>query len=516
MNLRERFQRKPFLLGVELVTTRGLIVQEETRKTLRFGEELAERGDVDWISITDNAGGNPTISADNLGVRLKEAGAEVLIHFSAKDMNRNALESRAWHLASQGLNNVLVLTGDYPVAGFNGVSRPVFDLDSVSLLTMLSELNQGLRLKGRRADTYRSLARTDFFLGAVASPFKQREEELMGQYLKLKRKIEAGARFIITQIGYDARKWDELKHWIEANDCSVPLVGYVYLLSRGVARIFNRGMIPGVVVTDELFGKIEEKSNGPDRGRGFCLDLAAQQIAVLKGLGYRGAYIGGITSTGQLDAIMERLEAFGPEDWRRFAREIQYPQKKEFYFYRKDPETGLVDRRNQTPRPAVRRPFRERIAYGFSTLAHRLFFEYGTPGFRLAGRIYRFLEKHRALGRAAYFFERVVKSALFSCRECGDCSLPDTAYLCPESQCRKRQRNGPCGGSHQGICEVEERTCLWVRAYRRTGGGPAFEEIFRRPPVFVDDRLRETSSWANCFLERDNSSYRRQGAYPQA
>ena len=45
---------------------------------------------------------------------------------------------------------------------------------------------------------------------------------------------------------------------------------------------------------------------------------------------------------------------------------------------------------------------------------------------------------------------------LFGCRDCGDCSLPDIAYVCPESQCAKNQRNGPCGGTRDGLCEVDD------------------------------------------------------------
>jgi len=144
-----------FLCGVELVSTRGTMTTQETVHVRNLAAQLLHCESVDWISVTDNAGGNPTLSADHLGELLQRRGAEILIHLSAKDMNRNAVESRAWTLASLGLDNVLVLTGDYPVSGFNGVSRPVFDLDSVSLLTMLQEMNAGLRITGRQRDTCR-------------------------------------------------------------------------------------------------------------------------------------------------------------------------------------------------------------------------------------------------------------------------------------------------------------------------------------------------------------------------
>src|SRR6266705_3244868 len=121
-----------------------------------------------------------------LGKPILYAGKEVLIHLSCKDFNRNGLESAAWELASEGFHNILALSGDYPAAGYHGRGKPVFDIDSVGLLTMLGA--------------------TDFFPGAVATNFKRYENEVVPQLLKLEQKVARGAKFIIAQIGYDARK----------------------------------------------------------------------------------------------------------------------------------------------------------------------------------------------------------------------------------------------------------------------------------------------------------------------
>ena len=75
-----------------------------------------------------------------LGKPILYAGKEVLIHLSCKDFNRNGLESAAWELASEGFHNILALSGDYPAAGYHGRGKPVFDIDSVGLLTMLPSM----------------------------------------------------------------------------------------------------------------------------------------------------------------------------------------------------------------------------------------------------------------------------------------------------------------------------------------------------------------------------------------
>ena len=101
------------------------------------------------------------------------------------------------------------------------------------------------------------------------------------------------------------------------------------------------------------------------------------------------------------------------------------------------------------------------------------------------------------------------KSLIFECKECGDCSLTDIAYLCPQSQCAKNQRNGPCGGSLKDKCELIEanRDCIWVRAYNRERYfGKGIPELLNRPPIIKDNALKDTSGWANFFLERDHSA----------
>src|SRR5690606_19150236 len=81
--------------------------------------------------------------------------------------------------------------------------------------------------------------------------------------------------------------------------------------------------------------------------------------------------------------------------------------------------------------------------------------------------------------------ELASKASLFECRDCGDCSLPEIAFLCPESQCAKNQRNGPCGGTRPGgKCEVEGYgDCIWVRAYERLKSDGKEKNLLGHSPV---------------------------------
>src|SRR3972149_2444783 len=175
-----------FLLGIELVTTRGTMADRQAVHTRAFATELTHCNAVDWVSITDNAGGNPQLSPMALGKPVLYAGKEVLIHLSCTDFNRNGLESAAWELSSEGFHNILALSGDYPATGYHGRAKPVFDIDSIGLLTMLDEMNRGLaRPKLGPNGELQSVERTNFLAGAVASNFKRHENEVVPQLLKL-------------------------------------------------------------------------------------------------------------------------------------------------------------------------------------------------------------------------------------------------------------------------------------------------------------------------------------------
>ena len=293
-----------FLVAVELVTSHGVISDLAGQRVLSHALALAESDRIDVLSITENPAGNAMLAADTLGADLRSHGQEVIIHLACKDGNRNSLQSRAWKLASEGFDNILALTGDYPKPGYGGMARPSFDIDSVGLLAMYSEMNRGLfdEATGRR------LKPTNFFLGAVVTNHKRHERELVPQYLKLRKKIEIGARFVINQAGYDARKDDELLRWLALSSLDVPVIANVFVLSLGAARAFNAGRVPGVVVTDELVALAERYAASPDRGRSFFLDLAVKQVAIARGLGFRGAYLGGKLDLADCEEILSRAD----------------------------------------------------------------------------------------------------------------------------------------------------------------------------------------------------------------
>ncbi len=510
--LREKLeQTDDFVVGVELVSVRGSMAERSAVKARTFANQLVECPRVDWISVTDNAGGNPQLAPQALGKPILYAGKEVVIHLTCKDLNRNGLESEAWSLNSEGFCNILAMTGDYPVNGNEGLAKPVFDLDSVGLISMLSNMNRGFNPHEGQSARQR-FQKTQFFVGAVTTNFKRFEGEVMPQLAKLQKKVEGGARFIINQVGFDARKMHELRIYLDQHAMKeTPLIGNVYLLSGRVAELFHQQRIPGIVVTEALLELCRQHAASPDQGRNFFEELAAKQMAIYRGLGYRGVYLGGVHDLRTIERIMDTERSFGPEDWRIFAREMRFSSPGEYFCYEEDARTGLADE-SRLNMAAGR--FKSRgggAAYAISKWSHDLMF---TPDGRLrrvGERICRAASDTEQGPKWLRTIEHASKALLFDCKDCGDCSLAEIAFLCPESQCAKNQRNGPCGGTREGRCEVNGYgDCIWLRAYERLKAEGRAGQLLEHAPVAQNQGLRGTSAWANYWLGRDHVARRKE------
>jgi methylenetetrahydrofolate reductase (NADPH) len=493
-----------FSITWEVAPGRGAF-EKAQEELLACAEQAAKSDKIHAFTITDNAGGNPSISAELLGIEVNNLGIEPLVHFACKDKNRNQIEALLHGLERASVRNLLVLTGDYNYSGYRGPAQPVFDMDASQLLDFITALNQGLEVPTFRGTT--TLAPTHFVAGAVVSPFKATEAELVGQYYKLQKKLDAGAQFIITQLGYDARKFHEVILTMKRLGFGhVPVVGNVYVLSRGPARLMNRNGLPGCVVTDELMSLLNQEAKESDKGKAKRLDRAAKMVAFMKGMGFAGAHIGGHgLKYEDVLYIIERGEELAA-NWHDVLPEFDFPQPNGWYYFEKDPETGLntdtpIDRSQD--RPSVPLSYR-----GFRLLHNSVFEETGFLH-KPMGALWRAVEGS-AFEHAFTRLEHIGKEITNECMHCGDCALGDIAYLCPFSQCPKGQRNGPCGGSFEGWCEVYpgEKQCIYVRAYNRLKHFGEEESLvaYQVPPV--DYSLFGTSSWINYFLARDHTSKR--------
>ena len=496
-----RVFRNDLLESSDFVVTLELVPGREhggksVDTVMRIASDAFADGRISAVSMTDNPGGNPSLSPDVLGYEIFKLGLDVIVHFTCRDMNRVGIESRALQLAMMGMKNILALTGDYAGQGFAGQGAPVFDLDSVSLQCLMTMMSERIRATGDP---------DDFVSGCAVSPFKYTEAESFAQYAKLCRKINSGAQFVITQLGYDAAKFEELIRIRDLAGFHVPIMGSVYVLTPGAARLMNQGKVPGAVVPDSLVQVIEREWSDPASGRQAGIERAAQLGVILKGLGYRGIHIGGIHKRFEpVSRILDRMAKI-EADWRSFLPHFAFHPPDPFYAF---PNRGTqAENQVQYGKNPIHLAIWERMHFRLMELAHDFFFNSRSSMAPLYHKASRWIDSHNWTRTMLDLAENIGKQIMLGCRRCGDCAIQHVAFLCPESGCPKHTRNGACGGSHRGRCEVyPDRWCIWHRAYRRWAPVNGTDQMTTGcvPPRKWE--LDHTSSWLNYHLGRDHQN----------
>lgn len=484
----------------EMIPGRGAF-EKSQEAVLKMVEQAAKDKRINGITITDNPGGRPAMLPYPLAVEAKQMGVDPLIHFTCKDKNRNSIQSDLYALERAGLYNLLVMTGDYQVEGYSGCAQKVFDIDAVQAVKMISMMNEGEKAAGHGGGTIKP---THFFPGVVVSPFKRTEQEQVTQYYKLYKKIKMGAKFVITQIGYDPRKYEELRIYMDTNDIRVPLVGNVFLLPYTVAKMMNENKIPGCVVSDTMLYEIEQERGRYGRPKDAQLLRSAKMYAILKGLKYDGVNLGGHgMSYEDVAYIIDKGEELS-RNWEDIAEEFQamHNDGTFFYYYEKKPDSNW-----NTVKPVdMSKPGKKKFYPDLAMfmLLHKLVFEEKAPFNSLAKAVIKLID-HSPFRELFAFMEHTIKYVSNGCRFCGDCAMVERAFVCPMSVCPKQQRNGPCGGSYNGWCEVypEEQQCIYVMAYDRLKTLKDKEKLKRDYIPPCDWSLFGTASWINNLTGRD-------------
>ncbi|MBU2548017.1 MAG: methylenetetrahydrofolate reductase [Proteobacteria bacterium] len=231
MKLTEHFQQGEYVYTSELGPVKGCLrpVDGDGDSDLVREAGLAE-GTVHAFNVTDNQGAVMRLGSLAASVLLKQNGFEPVFQVTCRDRNRIALQSDLLNACSLGIDNVLLLTGDYTKLGDHKSAKSVFDLDSVQLVKIAKGLNEGRDMMGHR------LSRpTNLCLGAVVNP---NFEPLDLQVMKMEKKIEAGAEFFQSQAVYDPKVWERFIR--KAEGFGVPIMyGHVVVKSPRAARYMN-------------------------------------------------------------------------------------------------------------------------------------------------------------------------------------------------------------------------------------------------------------------------------------
>lgn len=264
MKLAELFTDGRFVITAEAGPPKGV----DTTKMLEDVDLLLNN--VDAFNVTDQQSSVMRLGSLAVSHLLKQRGAEPIFQLTCRDRNRIAIQSDLLSAYVLGIENVLCLTGDYVSLGDHPGAKPVFDLDSVSLIYAVKTLCEGRDLAGQEL-----LGKPDFCIGAVVSPGA---DPLEPQIIKMENKVKAGASFFQTQAVYDLDQFS--KFMKEIKHVKVPVLGGIILLkSAGMARFMNRN-VAGVHVPEHLINEMDETR---DRVA-TSIEIAARLIRGIKDL----------------------------------------------------------------------------------------------------------------------------------------------------------------------------------------------------------------------------------------
>lgn len=240
-SLQQALSTGEFVVTAEVAPPKGIDVAEMLENAAQL------RGRVHAVNVTDQQSSVMRLGSLATCVLLKEMEIESVFQLTTRDRNRIALQSDLLSAYALGIKNILCLTGDYVSLGDHPQAKPVFDLDSVSLLTAAQQLQNGYDMAGNELEGSPS-----FHLGAVVTPGY---EPIDLQILKMKKKIEAGAQFFQTQAVYDPTMFARFMEQVK--DFGVPVIaGIILLKSAGMARFLNDN-IAGVNVPDSIIAEMK-------------------------------------------------------------------------------------------------------------------------------------------------------------------------------------------------------------------------------------------------------------------
>lgn len=265
--LSAKLARGEWVTSVEVTPPRGFDLESTIQKAIQCRE-----AGVDAMNIPDGPRASSRISPIVTAIEIQEkAGLEAILHCCCRDKNLIGMQADLLGCACKGINNILFITGDPPKLGDYPFASAVFDVDSIGILKVQSQLNRGVDIGGKTIGK-----QTSFFGGAGADPNAlDMERELR----RLREKVESGAEFIITQPVFDVAPL--LKMIKAIADLNVPVIAGIWPLASYRNAEFMKNEVPGVVVPDAVMSRMAgAESKEAQRQEGIA--IARESIAAIR------------------------------------------------------------------------------------------------------------------------------------------------------------------------------------------------------------------------------------------
>ena len=429
--LKYNLENGVFTVFIEHDSPGGDVPPETAGQRLTLLDEAvaANKGLPMALAITDRYQfANSHRAAEYAGALPPERRNAHLIYLSGRDTGYARMLEMLQLCRNAGLTNVIPVSGDALSSGGKGV----YTED----VNVLHKIQQDFA--------------ENFYPGAVVNPFKYRADTQFSQLFKLVKKLHNGAKFIVTQAGWDMRKLQSLKWYLAHRGLEYPVVARLILLTPDKLEKIQQNKVPGIAVSPDfeniLARELAFSAKQFESAQWRRLEL---QVAGCRLLGFSGVQISGLDTPDKIRLAGMRLRAA----LREFTTFEQWVE--EYHSYQA--------RAEMAPAPQAFILFNGLLKHQYYD--NSVTFAHGTAA----------ISRVSATGKALYQLRKtifsgvgnvpgcrqILKKLLLNCSGCGRCSLENTEFLCLQ-KCPKKLLNGPCGNARfNGECELGGHICVF-------------------------------------------------------
>ena len=259
-----RFAANEFVVSMQIDPPKGTDAEAVLDAARAFGKTAL----VHAVDINSNPMAHLHMDSLWMALLCEREGIETIPHITPRDASLMGLTGNLLGAWGEGVRNVLVITGDPSQYGDRPGSTDVYQTDSVGLVQVVRELNEGKDVAGNPVGNP-----PNFFIGVAVNP---NEEDLDREVDRFRRKIENGAHFAMTQVFFDWASWDRfLLRYGEPLPSPVMIAIWPLTSHRLALRVHNE--VPGIIVPEKVLSLLE-KAGARARQEGFALakDLLAE------------------------------------------------------------------------------------------------------------------------------------------------------------------------------------------------------------------------------------------------
>ncbi|MFW2097422.1 methylenetetrahydrofolate reductase C-terminal domain-containing protein [Acinetobacter sp. ULE_I057] len=397
---------------------------------------------------------------------------EKVLHYAGKGRDIHDFNLFLTQAKQHGQQNLLLLTGDKLKRHHDGQGSHARTRYLESVNAVIAAKQQG-----------------GFHIGVALNPFKYSQAEKQAQYLKLHKKLQAGADYIITQLGFDLVALKQAHEFLIEENYTQKILACVMPLTLARAKFMLKHNVAGIVITPHMLEVLAQEHDSDQTENTYL--RCALQILICQHIGYAGVHLSACHKADEQAILTSYIEQY---------RHLDLKQCEQLWTQLWQLKTG-----NELRPAAVEKSklsnLHQKVKYQFLDTIHSTMFNSslvkGLGAYIFSAGFWNKALAAKLLLQAEY----LSKHFIVGCESCGQCRLAETLYICPET-CPKGLANGPCGGTHLDRCEFGDRECIHSVKARLAEEVDQIQILKKQLIPTVPIEVRGTSSWKNWYVKQ--------------